>query len=100
MPDYKKMYFDLFRATEAAIGTLIEAQQRCEEMLLEEPEPPLVLLPKQDRRDQRRGAFCSSMVGVWMLHHRFIPVIFPPIIVIRGRKKQTAAGLHLGKREI
>ena len=50
MPDYKKMYFDLFRATEAAIGTLIEAQQRCEEMLLEEPEPPLVLLPKQDRR--------------------------------------------------
>lgn len=41
MPDYKKMYFDLFRATEAAIGTLIEAQQRCEEMLLEEPEPPL-----------------------------------------------------------
>ena len=40
MPDYKKMYFDLFRATEAAIGTLIEAQQRCEEMLLEEPEPP------------------------------------------------------------
>ena len=51
MPDYKKMYFDLFRATEAAIGTLIEAQQRCEEMLLEEPEPPLVLLPKQDRRE-------------------------------------------------
>ena len=52
MPDYKKMYFDLFRATEAAIGTLIEAQQKSEEMLLEEPEPPLVLLPKQDRRER------------------------------------------------
>ena len=34
MPDYKEMYFRLFRATEDAIELLIKAQQECEEMYL------------------------------------------------------------------
>jgi len=34
MPDYKEMYFHLFRATERAINLLIQAQQDCEEMYL------------------------------------------------------------------
>ena len=34
--DYKELYLNLFRATERAINTLIEAQQRCEEQILQE----------------------------------------------------------------
>ncbi len=34
MPDYKEMYLTLFRASEDAINTLIEAQRRCEELYL------------------------------------------------------------------
>ena len=44
MPDYKKMYLRLFRASEEAINLLIEAQRECEEMLLEGEEPQLILL--------------------------------------------------------
>ncbi|HIV87010.1 MAG TPA: hypothetical protein H9896_02755 [Candidatus Pygmaiobacter gallistercoris] len=33
-PNYKELYLTLFRATEQAINTLIEAQQRCEELYL------------------------------------------------------------------
>ena len=36
--DYKQMYLTLFRATEQAINTLIEAQQKCEEMYLDAQE--------------------------------------------------------------
>ena len=32
MPDYKEMYLTLFRASEQAINTLIEAQRTCEEL--------------------------------------------------------------------
>lgn len=34
MPDYKEMYLQLFRASEAAIGELIAAQRKCEELYL------------------------------------------------------------------
>ena len=34
MPDYKELYFKLFRATEDAIRILVEAQQECEELYL------------------------------------------------------------------
>lgn len=34
MPDYKELYFSLFRATEQAIKALIEAQQSAEEAFL------------------------------------------------------------------
>ena len=38
MPDYKEMYLILFRATEQAINMLIEAQRKCEELYISEPE--------------------------------------------------------------
>lgn len=34
MKDYKELYLKLFRASEAAINILIEAQQDCEEQIL------------------------------------------------------------------
>ena len=34
--DYKEMYLKMVRATEEAIRILIEAQQECEEMYLQE----------------------------------------------------------------
>ena len=49
-PNYKELYFELFRATERAIRILIDAQQRCEETYLSveafgdeqtTPEPPM-----------------------------------------------------------
>lgn len=50
MPDYKEMYLKLFRATEAAISCLIEAQRECEEMYINAPEPKncLYLYSKED----------------------------------------------------
>ena len=36
MPDYKEMYLHLMRETEKAIRILIEAQQVCEELYLQE----------------------------------------------------------------
>lgn len=45
MPDYKEMYFTLFRATERAIQTLIAAQQQCEELYLSAPPEMLTVLP-------------------------------------------------------
>lgn len=45
MPDYKKMYGELFRATENAIDILIAAQRECEEMYLNAPEPELKFVP-------------------------------------------------------
>lgn len=45
MPDYKEMYLKLFRATEKAIGTLIEAQRECEELYISHPQPDLKAFP-------------------------------------------------------
>ena len=39
MPDYKEMYLKMVRATEKAIRILVEAQQECEELYLQEEEP-------------------------------------------------------------
>lgn len=44
MPDYKEMYLKLFRATETAINSLIAAQQECEELYINAPEPELSVL--------------------------------------------------------
>ncbi|WP_308856206.1 hypothetical protein [uncultured Oscillibacter sp.] len=38
MPDYKELYLEMMRASEKAIRTLVEAQQRCEELILQEEE--------------------------------------------------------------
>ena len=45
MPDYKKMYLTLFRATEQAINTLIQAQQECEELYISAPDTELKIVP-------------------------------------------------------
>ena len=42
-PDYKALYFELFRANEQAARLLHEAQQRAEEQVMAEDEPPLRL---------------------------------------------------------
>ena len=44
MPDYKELYFDLFRATEKAINILVEAQRKAEEQYLSSPEAALSVL--------------------------------------------------------
>lgn len=44
MSDYKEMYFKLFRASEQAISTLIQAQRECEELYINQPEPDLKVL--------------------------------------------------------
>lgn len=48
MPDYKEMYLTLFRATEQAINTLIEAQRECEELYISNPETELRVIPLPD----------------------------------------------------
>ena len=45
MPDYKEMYLKLFRATESAVNTLIEAQRECEEMYLSAEDTAITMLP-------------------------------------------------------
>ena len=45
MPDYKEMYLQMVRETEAAINILIAAQRRCEEMYINAPDPEIILLP-------------------------------------------------------
>lgn len=44
MPDYKEMYLTMVRASENAISVLIEAQRKCEEMVLSAGEPELIVL--------------------------------------------------------
>ena len=55
MPDYKKMYFTLFRATEQAINTLIEAQRACEELYISDPETELRVIPLPNQTDMDKG---------------------------------------------
>lgn len=45
MPDYQEMYYIMARASEKAIRLLIEAQQRCETLAMEESEPLQMLTP-------------------------------------------------------
>lgn len=54
MPDYKEMYFTLFRATEQAINTLIEAQRECEELYISEPETELRVIPLLDLSENEK----------------------------------------------
>ncbi len=43
MPDYKAMYFELFRASVQAVQLLQDAQTRAEQQLLAADPPPLRL---------------------------------------------------------
>lgn len=53
MPDYKELYFKLFRASNQAIELLIAAQQECEELYCSEAVPDLRVLDfkKPDHSD-------------------------------------------------
>lgn len=53
MPDYKEMYFALFRATEQAIQLLIAAQRKCEEAYIEAPEEKLIILPNGQKEEEQ-----------------------------------------------
>ena len=49
MPDYKEMYFKMARAAANAVELLIAAQQECEEMYINAPEPMIELVvPKKE----------------------------------------------------
>ena len=50
-PDYKTMYFELFRASAQAVQLLQQAQQRAEQQLLEADPPPL-RLGKPEKKDE------------------------------------------------
>lgn len=53
MPDYKEMYFKLFRATEKAIDLLIRVQRECEEMYISVPEAKINdVHPKDDETEE------------------------------------------------
>ena len=54
MPDYKKMYLTLFRATEQAINTLIQAQRECEELYISatDTERKIVPLPNSQSNEE------------------------------------------------
>lgn len=48
MPDYKEMYYTLFRATEKAMKILEDAQLECEELYISSPEPEIRCLTDSD----------------------------------------------------
>ncbi len=50
MPDYRELYFEMFRASEAAIRLLQQAQARAEEAYLAEDLPPVELPPQPPNR--------------------------------------------------
>lgn len=65
MPDYKEMYLTMVRAAEGAINILTEvektakiliaAQQNCEELYINSPEPVLQLLDRRENPVQRKA---------------------------------------------
>ena len=52
-PDYKAMYFELFRASEQAARILLEAQQKAEEQIMEDDQPPMRLSPSSPEPSPR-----------------------------------------------
>ena len=52
MPDYKELYLKMVRATEKSIQILIQAQQECEEKILQEPETPKLFLHSRKESSQ------------------------------------------------
>ncbi len=49
MPNYKKMYQVLLRATESATNILIAAQRECEDLYINAPETELKFAPHPDK---------------------------------------------------
>ena len=73
MPDYKAMYFELFRASVQAVQLLQDAQAHAEQQLLAEDPPPLRLEPEELPPSKREpepsplgeGFFSSSLPPPW-----------------------------------
>ena len=55
MPDYKEMYLKLFRASEAAVNILVEAQRECEEMYVNAPEPDIRVISINGKETAQTG---------------------------------------------
>ena len=53
VPDYKALYFELFRASEQAIRLLQEAQLRAEQQVMEEDSTPVRLAPSSPPPSQQ-----------------------------------------------
>ena len=51
MPDYKKMYFNLFRSQSEAINILQEAQRKTEEMYIEAEELNVSVIPAKEEEE-------------------------------------------------
>jgi hypothetical protein len=51
MPDYRELYFTLFRASEQAVNTLIEAQRKCEELYISAPRGELLTFPGEKPKE-------------------------------------------------
>lgn len=54
MPDYEKMYFELFNAVTSAISKLQDAQKICEEIYIETGEDRNIIFlePRRDEMDE------------------------------------------------
>ena len=52
MPNYKEMYFQLFRETEKAINILIEAQRKAEEQYMNSPEQAPYMMPMRQEQGE------------------------------------------------
>lgn len=50
MPNYKELYYKLFRASEDAVRLLIAAQRECEELYLSSDEPNLTVVKQPARQ--------------------------------------------------
>ena len=60
MPDYQEMYLIMMRAAEKAIRILIEAQQACEELAMEEDALVLVFPGEKNHRLRKRSSKRAS----------------------------------------
>ena len=62
MPDYQQMYLTMMRATEKALNTLIEAQQKCEELYLAGEGTRIDLLPVEPESEAEDGIRIATPV--------------------------------------
>ncbi len=62
MPDYRKMYKKLFKATEDAINVLVAAQQECEEMYMSAPEDELEVVTALRETQKQSAATANEMI--------------------------------------
>ena len=67
-PDYKALYFELFRASEQAARLLWEAQQKAEQEALRADPPPLELEPLRHRSRDATSPKVGGLGNICKLH--------------------------------